>query len=70
MTRDKEAQLFDYLCRHKPLREWLEGQLKRHVSVLMVNADHAALMKAQGACAFINAFLDRINAAEESAKRQ
>lgn len=70
MTREKEAILFDYLCRHKPLREWLEDQLQRQVEILLVNPDHASVVKAQGASGFIKGFLDRLAAAESAAKRQ
>ena len=70
MTREKEAILFDYLARHKPLREWLEGQFQRQIEILLVNPDHAAIVKAQGASGFIKTMLDRLDAAESAAKRQ
>jgi hypothetical protein len=69
MDKANEAQLFDHLCRYKPLREWLSEHMDKQVSVLMVNPDHGAVLKAQGAVAFIKAFQDRIIAAENSARR-
>lgn len=70
MTRDQEAQLFDYLCRHRPLKEWLEAQMTTQINVLLVNQDHGQLQKAQGAAAFIKLFTDRLTAAETAAKKQ
>lgn len=70
MTREKEASLFEQLWRNRQLREWLETQLQRQVEILLVNPDHASLIKAQGASGFIKGFLDRMDAAESAAKRQ
>lgn len=70
MTRDKEAILFDYLCRHRPLNEWLADQMAEQVKVLMVCNDVEMIRKAQGAAAFIKSMQDRLSAAESAAKRQ
>ena len=69
MDKVKESELFAYLCRHRPLKEWLEHQLKRQVDVLMVNPDRDVILKAQAACAFIKTVLDKLEAAEAAAKR-
>jgi phosphoribosylpyrophosphate synthetase len=70
MTRDKEAQLFDYLCRHKPFKEWLAVQMARQVEILLVNPDHGALQRAQGAAGFIKLMTEKLTAAESVANRQ
>jgi len=69
LTREQEARVFDDLCRHSGFRDWLSDQLDRQVEVLMVNPDHAAIMKAQGAAGFVKALQDRLAAAESAAKR-
>jgi hypothetical protein len=69
MDKAQESQLFDHLCRHRPLSEWLTDQLSKQVSVLLVNSDPMTLAKAQGAAAFIKVFQDKIIAAENSARR-
>ena len=69
MTREQEQQLFDHLCRHRPLRKWLEAQMAEQVRILLVNPDNDMLRKAQGAAQFIKSFQDRLAAAESAAKR-
>lgn len=70
VTREQEAKLFDYLCRHAPLREWLDQQLAEQIKVLLVNPDIDTIRKAQGAAAFVKSMQDRLSAAESAAKRQ
>lgn len=70
MTRDQETQLFDYLCRHRPLKEWLAEQMTKQIEILTVNPDHGAIQKAQGAAGFIKLLTDKLAAAESAAKRQ
>lgn len=70
MTRDKEAQLFDHLFRHRPLKEWLEQQMADQVKILLVNPSHESILKAQGAAGFIKLVQDKLAAAETSANRQ
>lgn len=69
MTREQETQLFDYLCRHRPLKEWVEAQLAKQVEILLVNPDRDTILKAQGAAGFVKLFQDKLTAAESAAKR-
>lgn len=69
MDRNKEAELFDHLCRYTRVREWFEEQLGTQIKVLTVNPDIEQLRKAQGAAQFINVVLDKLKAAESAAKR-
>jgi hypothetical protein len=68
MTREKEAILMDYLCRHKPLMEWLADQMAEQVKILVVNPSHEHILKAQGAAGFIKLMQDKLTAAESAAK--
>lgn len=70
MTRDKEAVLFDWLVRHKPLREWLNDQLTKQVEILMSSREHDVLMKTQGVAWFIKDMLSRLDAAESAASKR
>lgn len=69
MDRAKEAELFDYLARHRPLKEWLEKQLAEQMAILLINPDHSVIRKSQGAAEFITRMQDRLSAAEKAAKR-
>lgn len=69
MDKTRESQLFDHLFRQRPLRDWLEEQLQRQVDILLANPQHEAILKAQGAAAFIKAFQDRLAAAEAAHTR-
>lgn len=70
MTREQEQQLFDHLCRHRPLQEWLQAKLDEQIKILLVNPDNDLLRKAQGAAQFIKSFQDQLAASESAAKRQ
>jgi len=69
MDRSKEAALFDNLYRNQPLRDWLEAQLADQVKILLVNPQHEAILKAQGAAAFLRLMQDKLTAAESAANR-
>lgn len=69
MDRKQEAELFDYLFRHRRFREWLDAQLTRQVEVLLVNPSHEAILKAQGAASFIKTMQDSLSAAENAARK-
>lgn len=69
LDRKQEAELFDYLCRNRKLQEWLEGQLAKQVEILLVNPNHEAILKAQGAASFIKTFQDGLQAAINQAKK-
>lgn len=70
MTPDQERQLFDYLCRHRPLREWLLAQQGPLVKTLVSAADIEHIRRAQGQMQFIEKLLDRLAAAESAAKQR
>lgn len=70
MTREKEIILFDWLFRHRPLREWLQDQLGKQIEILMSSKEHDVLMKAQGAAWFIKDMLGRLDAAESAANKR
>ena len=70
MERRYEAELFDYLCRQRKLREWLEEQLDTQLKILVVNPDVEQLRLAQGRAQMLQTILDRLTAAETAAKRQ
>ena len=69
MDKNREAQLFDHLFRQRPLRDWLDEQLQHHMKVLLSHPHHEAILKAQGAAAFIKSFQDRLAAAEAAHTR-
>lgn len=68
MDRVKEAELFDYLARHRPLKEWLDKALAEQMAILLVNPDHGVIRKAQGAAEFITRMQDKLSASEKAAK--
>lgn len=70
MERHHEAELFDYLCRQRKLREWLEEQLDTQFKILVVNPDVEQLRIAQGRAQMLQTILDRLTVAETAAKRQ
>jgi hypothetical protein len=69
MDRAQEAALFARLISERRLKEWLADQLAGQVKILLVNQDVEALRKAQGSAQFIQAFLDRLTAAETAARQ-
>ncbi len=70
MDRRHEVELFDYLCRQRKLREWLEEQLDTQFKILVVNPDVEQLRIAQGRAQMLQTILDRLTVAETAAKRQ
>lgn len=70
MTPEKEAQLFDYLCRHRPLKEWLEDQRKPLIATLVSAVDIEQIRRAQGQMQLIDRIVTRLDAAESAAKQR
>ena len=70
MTPQETAVLFDYLCRHKPLAQWLREQREAQVTVLVSNNDINMVKQAQGQARFIDSMLNKLDAAEQAAKKR
>lgn len=70
LTPAQEGQLFDYLCRHRPLREWLEDQRQTQVKTLVTAVDIELVRRAQGQVQFLDRMLDKLDAAESAAKQR
>lgn len=70
MTPEKETQLFDYICRHRPFREWLEDQRKPLIATLSSAIDIEQIRRAQGQMQFIDRIVARLDAAESAAKQR
>jgi hypothetical protein len=70
VTQQETATLFDYLCRHKPLAQWLVEQRDTQIKILVSNNDINMIKQAQGQARFIELMLDKLNAAEQAAKKR
>lgn len=68
MNRSVESQLFDWLTRHRPLKEWLQAQLDSQINTLVASNDIELLRKAQGQAQFIRMMIEKLDAAEKLAK--
>lgn len=68
MDAVKTNELFDYLCRHRPLKEWLQGQLASQTETLVASNDIERIRQAQGQARFIKSMIEKLDAAEKSAK--
>lgn len=69
LDRKQESDLFDYLARHRPLKDWLESQVAEQVRILKVNPNLDQLLKAQGQVQCLQLMLDKLVAAESAARR-
>ena len=70
MDRAKETELFDHLCRMPRVREWFQEQYDEQLSILVVNPDVEQLRKAQGRAQAAKHVLDKLTAAESTAKKR
>jgi len=68
MSPSETKELFDYLCRHRPLATWLREQRDTQVKILVVNNDIDTIKQAQGQARFLDLMLDKLAAAEQAAK--
>jgi len=68
MDQAKTKELFDWLCRHRPLKEWLQSQLDQQMKTLVASNDIEMLRQAQGQARFINSMIEKLDAAEKLAK--